>query len=225
MASARSRASEGDVFLVFDLDGTLIDGYAAIADALSFAMTRLGAAPLPIEKVRGMVGHGLERLVEEAVGRESAAEGVRLFRERYAEVAIAQTALMPGAAESLAALSARGHLMAVASNKPAVFSRRILEAKGIAQFFLAVGGPDSDTPAKPNPAMLHRLMDVAGAAPSQTVVVGDMEVDSDFARAAGCRVVLVTGGSRSREQLESIDKDGLLGSLADLPEWLESVPV
>jgi phosphoglycolate phosphatase len=168
-----------------------------------------------------MVGHGLESLLEEAVGGERAAEGVRLFRERYAEVAIAQTTLMPDAAEALAALSAKSYLMAVASNKPAVFSKRILEAKGVAQFFLAVGGPDSDTPAKPNPAMLHRLMDVAGSAPSQTIVVGDMEVDSEFARAAGCRVVLVTGGSRSKEQLEAVDKDGLLESLAGLPEWLE----
>jgi phosphoglycolate phosphatase len=211
--------------LVFDLDGTLIDGYSAIADALSFAMTRLGAAPLPVEKVRGMVGHGLERLVEEAVGKDRAAEGVRLFRERYSEVAIAQTALMPHAADALAALSAKGYLMAVASNKPSVFSRRILEAKGIARFFLAVGGPDSDTPAKPNPAMLHRLMDVAGAAPSETVVVGDMEVDSEFARAARCRVVLVPGGSRSKKELETVDKAGLLDSLADLPKWLEGLPV
>jgi phosphoglycolate phosphatase len=45
-------------FLVFDLDGTLIDGYAAIADALSFAMGRLGLKALPVASVRRMVGHG-----------------------------------------------------------------------------------------------------------------------------------------------------------------------
>jgi phosphoglycolate phosphatase len=212
-------------FLVFDLDGTLIDGYAAIADALSFAMKRLGANPLPVDKVRGMVGHGLEKLVEQAVGPARAAEGVRLFRERYAEVAVDQTVLMPDVPEVLKALSGKGHLMAVASNKPSMFSRRILEAKGVARFFLAIGGPDSETPAKPNPAMLHRLMNVAAAAPSQTVVVGDMEVDSEFARAAGCQVVLITGGSRTEEELAAVDKDGLLGRLAELPRWLEDAPL
>jgi phosphoglycolate phosphatase len=209
------------VFLVFDLDGTLIDGYAAIADALSFAMKRLGTTPLPIEKVRGMVGHGLERLVEQAVGPARAAEGVRLFRERYSEVAVDQTTLMPDVPEVLAALSRKSHVMAVASNKPATFSRRILEAKGVARFFLAIGGPDSETPAKPNPAMLYRLMNVAATAPSQTVVVGDMEVDSEFGRAARCHVVLVTGGSRTEKELAAVDKDGLLDRLAKLPQWLE----
>ena len=208
-------------FLVFDLDGTLIDGYAAIADALSFAMGRLGFEPLPLERVRGMVGHGLERLVEEAVGPERAPEGVRLFRERYAEVAISGTELMPDVPEVLETLSRQNHPMAVASNKPAAFSRRILEAKGIERFFLAVGGPDSEIPPKPNPAMLRRLIGASGADSERTLVVGDMEVDSEFARAAGCRIVLIAGGSRSKEELENVDRDGLLDRFGELPRWLE----
>jgi phosphoglycolate phosphatase len=211
-------------FLVFDLDGTLIDGYAAIGDALSFAMERLGIPPLPLERVRGMVGHGLEKLLEEAVGEEHVAEGVRLFRQRYADVAVGETALMPGVADVLAALAKRGFPMAVASNKPAEFSRKILDAKGVGKYFLAIGGPDAQTPAKPHPAMLRRLVTVAAATPQETVVVGDMEVDSEFARAAGCRVVLVTGGSRSRQELEAVDADALLERLTDLPAWLQRSP-
>ena len=127
-------------FLVFDLDGTLIDGYEAIADALAFAMGRLGRAPLPLPHVRRMVGHGLESLLEEAVGRDRAAEGVRLFRERYPEVAVAKSHLLPGVVETLRELASRGHRMALASNKPAAFSRMILEAKGVAEHFDAIGG-------------------------------------------------------------------------------------
>src|SRR5262249_2303717 len=74
-------------FLVFDLDGTLIDGYDAIGDALAHAMGKFGLAPLPTEEVRVLVGHGIERLLEKAVGPGRAAEGVRLFRERYPDVA------------------------------------------------------------------------------------------------------------------------------------------
>lgn len=208
--------------IVFDLDGTLIDGYAAIADALSFAMERFSLPPLPIDAVRRMVGHGLEKLLEQAVGSERAARGVLLFRQRYAEVAIGETALMPNVPEVLATLSERGHAMAVASNKPAEFSRKILDAKGIGSHFFAVAGPDAQTPAKPHPAMLLGLMSAAGATPAQTIAVGDMEVDSEFARAAGCRVVLVPGGSRSPEELAAVPADVLLGSLNDLPAWLRS---
>jgi phosphoglycolate phosphatase len=210
-------------FLVFDLDGTLIDGYAAIGDALAFAMGRLGFPALPPERVRRMVGHGLERLLEEAVGAPRAAEGVRLFRERYAEVAIARTHLLPEVPEVLAALGERGHPMALASNKPARFSRLILDAKGIGERFLAVGGPDADTPAKPDPAMLGRLMAAAGATAAETLVVGDMEVDAEFARAAGCRVVLVPSGSRTRDELAAVGADGLLERIGELPEWLAAL--
>jgi phosphoglycolate phosphatase len=208
-------------FLVFDLDGTLLDGYAAIGDALSHAMTRLGQTPLPAERVRAMVGHGLESLLEEAVGADRAAEGVRLFRERYPQVAVEKSHLMPGAADVIATLSERGHAMAVASNKPAPFSRMILEAKGLLPRFRDVGGPDRETPAKPDPAMLRKLMEGAGATAVETVVIGDMEVDFEFARAAGCRVVLIPEGSRTREDLAGLTPDAFLDRIADLPAWLD----
>ncbi len=172
-----------------------------------------------------MVGHGLESLLAEAVGAERAAEGVRLFRERYPEVAVEKSHLLPDVVEVLATLAGRGHTMALASNKPERFSRMILDAKGIGTRFLSVGGPDAETPAKPDPAMLRRLMAAAGASPARTIVVGDMEVDAQFARSAGCRVVLIPSGSRSREELASVDADALLERIGELPAWLERPPI
>ena len=213
----------GLVFVVFDLDGTLIDGYAAIGDALGYAMRRLGEAELPAARVRGMVGHGLESLLEQAVGAGRAAEGVRLFRERYPEVAMEKSHLLPGVRETIETLEARGHPMAVASNKPARFSKMILDAKGIGDRSRGVGGPDAETPAKPDPAMLVRLMAAVGSSPGETVVVGDMEVDYEFARAAGCRVALVPGGSRTRQELASVTPDAFLETIVALPSWLTTL--
>jgi phosphoglycolate phosphatase len=208
------------VFVVFDLDGTLIDGYDGITDALGFAMSRLGRAPLGADRVRGMVGEGLERLVEKAIGAELVAEGVRLFRERYAEVADAKTRLLPDVPAVLEELAAAGHPMAVASNKPVDFTRRILAGKGIAARFRTVAGPGPDVPPKPHPEMLRRLMKAANAAAGETVVDGDMEIDAEFARAAGCRAVLVPGGSRSEEELATVPADAHLSRLAELPDWI-----
>jgi phosphoglycolate phosphatase len=208
------------MFVVFDLDGTLIDGYDGITDALGFAMQRLGRVPLPAARVRGMVGEGLERLIAKAIAPELVGEGVRLFRERYAEIADAKTRLMADVPEVLEVIGAAGHRMAVASNKPADFTRRILEAKGIASFFVAVGGPAPDVPPKPHPEMLRRLIGASDASERETVVVGDMEIDAEFARAAGCRVVLVPGGSRSEEELAAVPSDGKLTRLAELPGWI-----
>jgi phosphoglycolate phosphatase len=199
-------------FVVFDLDGTLIDGYEAIGDALAYAMERFGLPELPPEKVRVMVGHGIEKLLEEAVGAERALEGVRLFRERYPEVAVAKSRLLPGVREVLAELAARGHSMAVASNKPARFSRMILEADSVAGYFVEIAGPDEATPAKPDPAMLRRLMVAAGAQARGTVVVGDMEVDFEFGRpcrARDGRLAIPRGSRAGRGRRAPREPDGI----------------
>jgi phosphoglycolate phosphatase len=210
--------------VVFDLDGTLVDGYAGITDALGYAMRGMGLVPATEAEVRRMVGEGLERLLEKAVGADRSREGLALFRERYGDVAVPLSRLMPGARETLEALERSGWRMAVASNKPAGYSRMILEALSVARFFLEVSGPDGETPAKPDPAMLLGILVRAGFSAAETVVVGDMEIDARFGRAAGCRVVLVPGGSRTKEELEMAAPDALLGELSELPAWLESPP-
>ena len=209
------------MFIVFDLDGTLIDGYAGIAHSLEYAMEKLNVPPLPRERVRVMVGRGLERLLEDAVGPELAPQGVLLYRERYAEIADEQTILLPDVPQVLERLTQSGHVLAVASNKPAEFSRRILEGKGVLPRFVAVAGPDANTPPKPDPTMIHALLRIARAHPEETVVVGDMEIDAETALAAGVRCVLVPGGSRSDEDLAAVPADAHLARLAELPETIE----
>lgn len=206
--------------VVFDLDGTLIDGYDAIHDALGFALSRLGLAVPDRERVREMVGHGLESLLEQAAGPERAAEGVRLFREFYPEVAVSGSRLLPGAADALERLATDGYALSLASNKPPRFSRMILEARGIASRFAAIVGPDQAHPPKPDPAMLQPLFAVMGARPSETACVGDMEVDVQFARAGGCLAVVLPTGSRSEAYLRGAGADALVNRLSDLPEAL-----
>ncbi|MEO8432448.1 MAG: HAD family hydrolase [Acidobacteriota bacterium] len=218
--SRPAASGEAPGIVVFDLDGTLIDGYAAIGIALAYATERLGVARVPDERVRGMVGDGLELLLEKAVGPDLAGEGVRLYREKYPEVAVEESELLPGVPAVLETLARSGWRLAVASNKPAAYSRLILEAKGIAGRFDVIGGPDALVPPKPHPAMLAAILAATSFRPDDAFVVGDMEIDAQFARAAGCRVALVPGGSRTAEELATVDADALLPSLLALPAWL-----
>lgn len=213
--------SPGRGLVVFDLDGTLLDGYAAIGDALAHAMAHFGLTPPTPAALRGMVGEGLDRLLEKAVGADRAAEGLRIFRARYPDVAILLSELYPDVPAVLDELSRGGWRMAVASNKPAVFSRQILDAKGVARHFFEIAGPDASTPPKPDPRMLLDILRAAGVPARDAFVVGDMEIDAALARAAGCRVALVPGGSRSTDELASVDADVVLGAIRELPAWLE----
>jgi phosphoglycolate phosphatase len=201
---------------VFDLDGTLIDSYRAIHECLNVVRGAYGKEPVSLDECRRMVGHGLDVLIARAIGSENASEGVRLFRERYAVVGPAKTELLPDADSVTTELARRGVAMAIASNKPARFSRQILESLGIASRFAEIVGPDSGFAPKPDPAMVFHLLERLGSAPHGALFVGDMEVDVATARAAGMRVAVLPTGSSTKEELASAGADWLLDGLRDV---------
>jgi phosphoglycolate phosphatase len=201
---------------VFDLDGTLIDSYGAIAECYNHARTSLGEPPLPPAEVRRRVGHGLESLMAEAVGPERAALAVTLFRERYDLICETRTTLLPGVGETLARLAAAGLPMGVATNKPARFAVRILRALGQMPPLQAVAGPGPDWPPKPDPAMVQHVLDELSAAPGSSLYVGDMGVDVETARRAGMAVWVLATGSSSRQELAASRPDRLLERFEEL---------
>ena len=202
--------------VVFDLDGTLLDSYAAIHECLSLVLAAFGRAPVTPAETRRMVGHGLETLVARAIGAENVAAGVKIFRDRYEVIGPESSTLLPGADAVTRRLCEAGIPMAIASNKPARFSREILECLGILSRFAFVAGPDDGFPAKPAPHMVFMALSTMGAKGLESVYVGDMPVDVATARAAGIPVVVVPSGSATEEELRAVSPDLLIRDLNEL---------
>lgn len=210
--------------VIFDLDGTLVDSYAPIATSLNAARAAFGLPEVALDRVRREVGHGLESLIASHLGPGRVDEGVRIFRARYGEVFAAGTRALPGVPEVPLELARRGYRLAVASNKPARFGRRIVEQVGLGAAIRLVSGPDDGVPPKPEPAMIERLMAGLATVPAQVLYVGDMPLDIESARRAGIRCALVPTGSATREELVEAAAgtgaallDGLAGLLDHLP--------
>jgi len=201
--------------IVFDLDGTLVDSYSAIAESLNHAREAFALEPLPEGLVRRRVGRGLEVLIAEMVGKDRVEDGVRLFRERYATAYASGTFVLPGVAETLHGLSRRGFRMAVASNKPARFGRAILADLGLLGLFAVVQGPDLAGSTKPDPAMIGLCLEAMEVGRREAIYVGDMVLDAESGSRAGVPVVLVPGGSSDDEALRATGQP-VLGSLGDL---------
>ena len=205
--------------VLFDLDGTLIDSYGPIGASLNHARAHFGLPPLAHGDVRRRVGRGLESLIAELVGVERVAHGVKLFRERYAEVFADGTLALPHVAETLARLHRAGYRLAVASNKPARFSSSILHGLELAPFIRWIQGPEAAIPAKPHPAILHACLHRLGVRVTEALYVGDMVLDVESATRAGVPVVLVEGGSSTAEDLRRTGQR-TLASLHQLGEML-----
>jgi phosphoglycolate phosphatase len=206
-------------FLLFDLDGTLIETLADIAESVNYALGRLGLPARTREEVRSFVGRGVQHLLLRAVGEERAnllEEGLRLFREHYDVHCLDQSTLLPGARECLDYYDGRD--LAVISNKPEVYVRRMLEALRIDPFFSIVFGGDSLEEKKPSPLMAIRAVETFGHPRRAGVLVGDLPVDVETGKAAGIHTVAVLGGFGTEEELVASDPDRIISTLHDLPK-------
>jgi phosphoglycolate phosphatase len=202
--------------IIFDFDGTLIDSYEAITESLNSVRSAFSLAALPVDEVKEMVGHGLEHLIEKAVGPQRVADGVKLFRQTYAELCQRKTTILPHVKETLENLDQRGYRMAIASNKPSYFARDILKALEMEHLFAEVLGPNDVDRPKPDPEMLEIIMMRLGLAPDEVVYVGDMLVDIQVAQRAGVAVYAIPTGSATREALLAGRPDRILHRFTDL---------
>lgn len=208
--------------LIFDLDGTLIDSGVDLALSVNATLKEKGRAPLPHDQIFSYVGQGAPRLIERALGpgatREECEQALGFFLSYYREHMLDNTVTYPGVREGLAALE--GMPMAVLTNKPVRFSRKILEGLGLASYFRYVYGGNSFESKKPNPAGMEILLRDFGASPKQAMLVGDSEVDVQTARNAGTWCCCVTYGLGST-QLANNPPDLLVKSLTELAAHLD----
>jgi phosphoglycolate phosphatase len=209
--------------IVFDLDGTLVDGFQGITTAVNAARAAARLPPLSPETVTSHVGRGLEDLLASTLPEGEVARGLVVFRETYDRVGASESVAMPGAADVLTELTGRGFRLAVASNKLASFSIRILETLGLAASFDAIHGPDSAGRPKPDPAMIDACLAAMGIGREDAIYVGDMPLDVDAAARAGLGVVLLAGGASPREALERTGAT-VLGGLRELAASLPQRP-
>ena len=229
---------------IVDLDGTLVDTLGDFVAALDGMLDELALPRVAPTAVEQRVGKGSEHLVlsvlehvlaqaepasgaTKEIAKQAQAEAqiqaqalfVRAFasyQRHYAAVNGRHARVYPGVVPGLEALRARGLRLACLTNKPAVFARALLAAKGLDGFFGPVFGGDDFERKKPDPLPLLKTCEALGTAPARTLMVGDSSNDARAARAAGCPVLLVTYGYNHGAPVRTVDADGFVDSLAVL---------
>lgn len=211
MTSLRYRA------VLFDLDGTLVDSYTALAEAVNHARRTHGMHELSSARIKEFVGEGVERLLQRAFERTDIPPSiVDAFESRYDEVCCAESRVLAGVAVTLEQLGQLGVEMAVCTNKPTVFSKKILDFLGLSRHFRAIVGPDLAGARKPDARHLAVTLESVQAAREEALFVGDMPIDVRAARNSGVDVAVVATGSSTREQLAASEPDHFLERFADL---------
>jgi len=215
--------------IVFDMDGTLIDTQALIAEHMASAFASLELPPPTPADVRKIIGLSLPVAVGQLAGSDDIGliEGIvgqyKAFYKASLEHDMDREPLYPGAREALDRLREwPDTILGVATGKGLSGVTRILGNHGISGHFVTLQTPDHN-PSKPHPGMLLSAMAETGAAPHETVMVGDTVFDMELAQAARVRSVGVTWGYHAAADLAKAGAGTLIDDYAELDAAIERV--
>jgi len=201
---------------MFDLDGTLVDSRVDITNSLNYAVEPYGLEQFSVEETVSMIGEGLVKLVEKAVGegrRAIVPDVLDRFIDYYSGHLTDNTAPYPGVLETLDRVPCR---KAVISNKRESLSRKLLEDLAMSRYFDLVLGSDSTEEKKPSPMPLLYVLKRFSVRPEKAMIVGDSNYDIEAGKAAGVITVAVSYGYRGIEYLKGAD--AIIDSFGELTD-------
>ncbi|MDR3306739.1 MAG: HAD-IA family hydrolase [Endomicrobium sp.] len=195
-------------FLIYDLDGTLVDSLGDIASSVNLVREDNGLEHLSLKQIRSYLGSGINALISEAIPgegekfRQNAVEG---FKSYYKRRMFDTTVMFSGVKEMLESL--KDKKKAVLTNKNEVYAKEIVKELGLVGYFVEVWGGDTLDVRKPDPKTILELVKTTKSNLSKTVMIGDSTNDFLVAKAAGVASIAVSYGYCGLAQIESYKPD------------------
>jgi len=212
--------------VIFDCDGTLVDGQHLILDSMQTASKYCNIAYPGDEAVRQIVGLSLL----EAISLVYPGENDKIHRQlqeafitRFQEIRRLEQdhePLFDGVVEALIRLNDEGYLLGVATGKSRRGLEMTLKNHDLGQYFVTLNTAD-DGPGKPHPSMVDNAMKDVGAVPENTAMIGDTSYDMLMAKAANVKAIGVDWGYHSFETLEQSGADHVLDHISKIHQIID----
>lgn len=212
-------------FIVFDVDGTLLDSQHTVVHCMSEAFAAQGLPVPAAAAIRATIGLKLDIAIASlmpAPERARAADLVEGYRTAFftlQDTPEHDEPLFPGTLEMLDALTHPEVFLGIATGKNRRGLERVLKRHDLAPRFHNFKTAD-DGPGKPHPHLLEVAMAEVGAEPADTVMVGDTTYDIEMARNAGCVALGVNWGNHSEDRLRQAGAHHVISHFAELGEAL-----
>jgi len=221
MLNEPSRRPRRFDLIAFDWDGTLFDSTQIIVRCIQAAVVDVGGARPSDTAAAYVIGMALTQALAHAapdVPPEKYPELGNRYRYHYLQHQD-DLSLFAGVLPMLDALKARQHLLTVATGKSRRGLNEALRSVELAGVFDGSRTAD-ETAGKPDPLMLHELMQEFGVESSRVLMIGDTTHDLQMALNAGCASVGVSYGAHTPQDFGALGPLHVAHSVADLNEWL-----
>lgn len=206
--------------ILFNLDGTLTESGEGIINCVQYALEKLGKKEEHPENLQCFIGPPLKEQFMKYAGlsEEEGEKAVVYYRERYTTTGIFENRLYPKIPELLELLKINNKILAVASSKPEVYVKQILEHFQIADYFTVIVGSELDGRRTEKAEVIEealRRMHLEEER-DKVLMVGDRSHDVQGAISCGLQCIGVAYGYGSREELEKAGAVYIADSVEDL---------
>jgi len=190
--------------VIFDLDGTLVDAYKAVASSINHTMAQMKEDSVDDETIKRSVGLGDRHLIGTFVKAQNVDRALSIFRQHHARALKGGTTFLPGARKLLDELKEKKYALAIASNRPARFSHIILKHLNIQNVFDCVLCGDQVARPKPAADILEQILKKFSLETKEALYVGDMAIDVETGNKAGIKTIAVLTGSSTKEEIDCL---------------------
>ncbi len=180
--------------VVFDLDGTLVDGFDIIYESFNYALKELNLETVPLSKIRKVIGPSLSEGFRRLVPEHLVERGVSLYRSYYKERYLERNKLFSGIPTLLKELKAKNKTVGLITNKKAPFAVELIKYLKLDKHFDFIIGADDGVLPKPHSSMMDMVLKKFDLDASQIIYVGDSEIDGEFANNAEVDFIAVGTG-------------------------------
>lgn len=210
-------------YILFDLDGTLTDPAIGITNSVMYALKKYGIEVHERSELYKFIGPPLWDSFENYYGfsKEEAKTAVEYYREYYKDKGIFENLVYDGIEDLLKRLEDSSKTLIVATSKPEVFAKQILEHFNIAKYFTYIAGSNLDgTRVKKDEVIMYALESCNVIDLSKAIMIGDREYDIIGAKKVGIGSIGVLFGYGNRNELEKAGADFITETVADIGKLL-----
>ena len=214
--------------LLIDLDGTLTDPKVGIHTSIRYALDQLGYPLEPDLDIDWTIGPPLKASLAQLLNSqdETLAEQALLgYRERFSVLGLFENEVYPAVPQTLQLLQQQGYHLYLATAKPTIYARQILEHFQLASYFTQIYGSELSGERTHKGELIAYILEQESLRPETCLMIGDREYDILGARHNGIETVAVEYGYGSAKELQQAAPKARIQQFSQLPQLIEALKI
>ena len=210
-------------YILLDLDGTVTDSAEGVINSVAYALEKLGCPVDDKSSLMKFIGPPLTESFKDFYNfdEETIQLGVRYYRDYYNDNGIFQNRLYDGIPELLKSLKQHGKTVILATSKPEVYAKRILEHFNVDLYFDFIGGSTFDAERNTKTGVLKYILKECRIDNlSDAVMIGDRKHDIVGAHEVGLKCAAILYGYGNEPEFKEYNADFIIDTVDDLKKFL-----